>query len=367
VRILFDNIIYSLQTAGGISVVWSELLGRALNDSEIDASFIEYENKNIFRRDINIPNNRIVSNSNSVIPKFINRYFSPKSKNEYELFHSSYYRINRNANIKSITTIHDFTYEYFNKGFRKYVHSRQKEYAINNSNCIICVSKNTKKDLLSLYPQVDQAKIEVVHNGVSSEFHEIHGKDNNQLASLVRFSMSTFALYIGDRKSEYKNFRTAVSACATVRVPLVMVGGGVLTRGEINMLTNLMGSNNYQHLLGIDNKKLNILYNFALCLVYPSSYEGFGIPIIEAQKCGCLVIASRSSSIPEVAGNGAILIKNVTNDSLSSVLMDAKRDKQFILDIKGEGYMNASKYSWEKCYDQTKQIYSKLIASTDKN
>jgi mannosyltransferase len=183
------------------------------------------------------------------------------------------------------------------------------------------------------------------------------------LRPLIPFSTNEYVLYVGERKSAYKNFRLSVQACARVKRPLVFVGGGAVTMEERAFLDAQLGPNRHTHLLGLDNQTLNILYNHAFCFLYPSLYEGFGIPILEAQRAGCPVVSTNRSSIPEVAGEGAFLVDDVSVAGVSGMLehiagadTETRRKVQM-------GAANAHRFSWDKCYLETKHVYEQLLRS----
>ena len=356
IPIFFDNIIFSLQNAGGISAYWRQIIQRILLEPQFNCNFIEYPNKNIFRNEINIDSAKFLDNNNINFPLTLNRFLNPKISRKKGIFHSSYYRITNNPKFINVTTLHDFTYEDHRKGLARFVHHKQKEYAIQNSKMIVCVSENTRDKLLTTYPKVNDKMVKVIYNGVNSLFCPVL-KNSSELQLISNFSSGEYALYIGSRKNSYKNFSVALEACKIAKVPLMIVGGELISKKEESYLNELIGRNSYQFIDTISIGELNILYNHALCLLYPSISEGFGIPIIEAQKSGCPVISSNYSAIPEVAGNGAILLNTLTGFTLAEAMKEIDMNNTISEQLKNEGFKNAERFSWDKCYQQTKQVY----------
>lgn len=359
IPLFFDNIIFSLQNAGGISAYWQQIIQGILQEPQFKSNFIEYPNENIFRKEIEIDSDKILDNCSINLPINIQRFLNPKFSGEKGIFHSSYYRVTNNPKCINITTLHDFTYEDHRKGAARFVHHIQKERAIHNSKRIICVSENTRDKLVNAYPKVKAETVKVIYNGVNSLFSPVV-KKTTELQLLSNFSSGEFALYIGSRNNSYKNFSLAVDACKIAKVPLVVVGGGLLSKKEESQLNEILGRNNYQCIEAISIDKLNILYNHALCLLYPSISEGFGIPIIEAQKAGCPVISTNYSAIPEVAGKGAILLKDISGFTISDAIKQICTNNVLADKLTNEGYKNAERFSWDKCYKQTKQVYEEV-------
>ncbi len=359
-KILFDNIIFSLQKHGGISVVWFELLKRILNDSDIDSSFIDIPNENFLWKDLDFPANKVIETKSTKFPIKIQRYKNPRIKDAKGIFHSSYFRTLMSPDVANITTVHDFTYEYYFKGLPKLIHHHQKGNAINNSHTIICVSQNTKDDLLKFYPKVKEKQIRVVYNGVSDDYFVVNQPDLINDIHFVPFGLKEYIMYVGDRRGDYKNFKMVVEACKISSMPLVVVGGGELTKNEQLLMTQSIGSNQFVQISGLSNNQLNFLYNNAAWFVYPSAYEGFGIPILEAQKAGCPVICSNLSSISEVAGKGACIIDNISALKIADLLLESKSRSELKSAIIKEGIINAARFSWDLCYQQTKQVYSEV-------
>ena len=358
-KIILDNIIFSLQYGGGASVVWSEHISRILNDKRFESHFLEYDNSvnNVFRKNLLIPENSLTTKSSKLLK--LARYVDVKGdKMEPYIFHSSHYRIDKNVFAKNVTTVHDFVYEKYVKGIRQKVHSLQKWNSIKKADAVICISESTKKDLLHYIPDMDENKLFVVHNGVSDTFRQIEPDEYNLE---IPFETRAYALYIGYRHVPYKNFNTAVQICKNLNIPLITIGGEPIDKKEILIMEEQLGIGHFISLRGINNSDLNELYNRAFVLLYPSLYEGFGIPVIEAQRCGCPVICMQSSSIPEIVGNSDLCVQ--PDSSLDSICERVKllynneyRNKEI-----NQGLVNSQRFSWDNTYTKTIDVYNSLI------
>lgn len=358
-KIKIDNIIFSLQKAGGISLVWKEFIQRLVKEDIFDLNFLEYENaKNNFFRNQLVIDKKIIKSNKSFLC-FIVRFFDLKlTSTERFIFHSSYYRLTSNKNAINITTVHDFTYEYFFKGISKKLHVWQKKRAIFKSDGIICISENTKKDLLHFYPQVDCNKIRVIYNGVDENYKLLNSKVNFNKTHF--FKDFEYAIFVGDHSSNYKNFELAVRACYLSNMKLLIIGGGILAKKQIHLLINLLGKNNFKSLTKVSVEDLNQYYNRAYCLLYPSIYEGFGIPIVEAQKAGCPVIATNCSSIPEVIGNLFFAINKPTPEKIANKMKFLKLGSELRKSTIELGIQKAALFSWDKTYNETINFYKEL-------
>lgn len=349
IKILFDNIIFSLQKAGGISVVWAELLKRAAFNN-INFECIEYNSiSNINRNQLNISAENIQIRKKRSLN--IGRYLPVNiGYKEKFIFHSSYYRICSNPNAINITTVHDFTYEYYYTGLKKRIHLWQKYRAIAKSDYIICISENTKRDLLKFLPKIDKAKIRVIYNGVSGDYFPIKKKDNISLP----FELETYILFVGSRE-KYKNFQLAVKAVACSNLKLVIVGSP-LSKEEVSFLCKEVGCANFIEMGRVSNEELNRLYNGALALLYPSEYEGFGIPVLEAQKAGCPVIAYKASSIPEIMGDTPLLLNMLSIESITKCfeILKIKTNRENII---CKGMENVQRFTWDKMYERVIALY----------
>lgn len=344
-EVVFDNIIYSLQHAGGVSVVWTNLIRRAAQEID-DAAWLEYDNAtaNISRKTFSLPDDKIMLRQSGCM-KF-KRYINPRIKlSRPFIFHSSYYRTCPNKQAINVTTVHDFTYEYYVADrIKRSVHCWQKYKAILNSDAIVCISENTKKDLLKFVPKASEDKIKVIYNGVDDTFH-----------TESDHSMGDFVLFVGKR-DPYKNFDKIIEPVANCGLKL-MIAGHPLSEDETAKLESC--GCDYRYLGFVSNEELNHLYNHAVCLLYPSEYEGFGLPVLEAQKAGCPVVAYNASSIPEVIGDTPLLLNTLDRQTISdSIRLAQDQDKRFL--IIENGLKNSARFSWDKMAQEYFQLYRSL-------
>jgi mannosyltransferase len=341
-KIIYDNIIFSLQNIGGISVYWFELLDRMLRDN-LDLEILESKNaqKNILRNKLEIDQKKIINTGHNLLSRTIPLDIS--SNKEFVL-HSSYYRYTKNSKSKVITTVHDFIQENTNPSMVN-LNSIMKRKAINNSDMIIAISESTKIDILKYFPTIDEKKIKVIYNGVSEDFFPLHNELNSNFDNV---------LFVGSR-ADYKNFSFVVNLVAKYEFLKLFIVGKELSKCEIRLLNSNLSPLRWRLFTGISNMELNILYNQSLCLLYPSIYEGFGIPVIEAMKAGCPVIALNKSSIPEVSGNAAILFDSASISDFYDAINVIIDNREI---YKNKGIENAKRFSWEKTYNQTINIYN---------
>lgn len=353
-NIVYDNIIFSLQRYGGISVVWANLLQRVFNNNDFNIHILEYEGAakyNISRKNLNFSPAILKTLSHTLL--IIKRYINPKSSivdfnisNDKFIFHSSYYRTCSCTNAINITTVHDFTYEFFvNNPFIRFFHCYQKHKAIRVAQHIVCISENTRNDLLKLLPDINPDKVSVIYNGVDKRFNycpEIETED--------------FILFVGNRDG-YKNFMAIISPLKDCHRTLKIVGKP-LTKKELAVLEK--SKIKYSYCGIVSDEELNNLYNRAFCLIYPSKYEGFGLPIIEAQMAGCPVIAYNASSIPEVIGDKRLLVDDFTIESIKQKIK-LLENKDVRLSIIKRGLKNASRFTWDAMTEQYCNLYKRLI------
>lgn len=321
--VYIDGVIYALQQGGGISVVFDELIRRMP-----DGSF-----------SLNVPK----------LARPWQRYMSVECSNPSAVFHSTYYRLPAGRTKGVITTVHDFTYERFVKGPSQWVHSWQKTKAVQGADIIVCISENTKSDLLRYISVRETQKIVVIPNGVSETYVRLD------------LAVKSQVLFVGARGG-YKNFGALVKALADIPgLGLLCVGGGAFTSDECAAIERYIPGR-CQHAGRITNEQLNVCYNESLCLVYPSLYEGFGIPVLEAMRAGCPVVAVNSSSIPEVAGDAALLMEQGQVEEIRACIHYFLSPDNRLAYIE-RGLRQAENFSWDHTFVQMRRVYEDLLGA----
>ena len=261
----------------------------------------------------------------------------------------------RHAGFKTVITVHDLISEKFPEkkiSIRPRINMKHK--AIRLADHIICISQTTKTDLMEYY-NVDEKKISVVYHGSNLKESEIR----------YQAEEGKFLLFVGKRGG-YKNFDGFVKAFAKSdhlknRFKIISFGGGGFSQSELEFLRDLGIQNSVLQLSGNDEQLIH-LYSTAFAFIYPSLYEGFGLPPIEAMKYGCPVLASDRGSIPEICNNAAIYFDPTSIHSMVLVMEESLNDAELLDQKRTLGYINAGKYTWQKTSLETAEIYSNLFS-----
>ncbi|WP_309640587.1 glycosyltransferase family 1 protein [Flavobacterium sp.] len=364
-KILLDNIIYSKVKNGGVSNYWFELSKYVLNQPQDQVKFFEEKDdlSNFHRQLLAIPQDHIIP-YHSKVPFLSRRLPIYYESNEKLIYHSSYYRGLSGAKNKiEVTTVYDFIHDYYSSFLKKAIHNNLKYSAIKRSKGVICISKNTYSDLQKFCPTRKNQKAEVIYVGVSDDYFPTSNLDGPQKQFLTNHHLENgFLLFVGGR-TNYKNFDFVASVINENKdLKLVVVGGGMLNENEVKLFTKEAFSR-VVFIGSVKNEELNILFNHALALLYPSSYEGFGIPVVEAMRAGCPVIGLNNATIREVAEDSALLLDYLDIKDFShqkQKLMNATFRSETI----AKGLLESQKYSWEKSSRETYEFYTDLYDSS---
>ena len=340
--ITLDGIIFTQSSsAGGVAVYFRQLFRHAIEHSG-DVSMLVH-GAHLDARNFGCQPGHLTFRA----PRFAERYRDLDGLPP-GLLHSSYYRLTSHRGIRNVITVYDFTYERYWSGLRVLVHGLQKRRAIARADAVLCISENTRRDLEELVPGTDMSKVHVTHLAANEEFRPIEAPTPAR----------PYVLFVGSRLG-YKNFPQAVAGMRLVRdCALVMVGGGALTSEETALLERELPGR-YEHRGVVSTEDLNALYNGAVCLLYPSAYEGFGIPPIEAMQAGCPFVALSVSSLPEVAGPAGILLETADARAIADAIEACASSRR--AELRRLGFEQARNFSWRQTYEKTASIYRSLL------
>lgn len=352
-NIFLDNNVFSIQTAGGVSVYWYELVRRLCRQPELDVTFLNahQHTHNILEKDLDYTARRCLRESS--LPQGILRYLPLQCRLPTpSIFHSGYMRTTPQPGVLNILTVHDFSHErrLASTWPRSEANIRLKARGIARADGIICVSNNTRRDLLHFYPRTDPEKVRVILHGIGDTFHpEVSG----DLPPSIR---KPYLLYVGGRR-HYKQFHLAVKAMQYLKpsLKLVIAGGEPMTRAEGRLLEDMI-PNRYTFLGTVSGPLMNRLYQQAFCLVYPSAYEGFGFPPGEAMRAACPVVASASASIPEVVGDAALLVRQLDAVHFADQIRSLE-EPRLRSEMIRKGLIRGRFLDWDRCSRETLDFY----------
>ena len=364
-RVFYDHQAFSLQDYGGVSRIFSELI-TGINKRGSDAHLsILYSNNTHLRENHIAPNSPFKDSyflKKRKIAYSVNQIYNVLDirRNAFDVYHPTYYSPDLIKYVKNkpvVVTFHDMIHE---KLSDKFVELRtdskliaQKRDIVNKATHIIAVSENTKKDLVEIYG-IDPGKIKVIYLGSSFQSPAI---GNDQI------SQRPYLLYVGNR-GLYKNFVPFLKAVAPLllknSVSFICAGGKEFTKEEMDVITAL-GVENLVRQEAADDKKLAELYGSALAFIFPSLYEGFGIPVLEAFACNCPCILSNTSSLPEVAQGAAVYMDPHNAESMSNAVETVLNDSAMRNALAAKGKIRLKNFSWDKHVDETLDLYTQLL------
>lgn len=353
-RVTFGPEIWSLQTEGGISRYFQQLI-KGLSKSGISGQILTNKNSNSRLETIDVENFQINGLGKS------KNFYGEISKilgNEIggNVYHPTYYSKDlvkvRAPRTKVVLTVFDMISEIFPEKkprFRKVID--EKRLSVNTADHILSISERTKKDLINIY-EVPEDKISVTYLG--SDLH---------LLPKVEGGASTkkdFILYVGKRGG-YKNFSNFVTAFSHSQIlmknfEILAVGGGNFSSAELSDFLNLGIADKVKH-VDANDYELAMLYRKAACLVYPSLYEGFGLPPVEAMSLNCPVIASSGGSIPEICGQAAAYFDPRNVDSILHTILETLASPSRISDMQLMGHAASQLFTWERTARDTLSVY----------
>lgn len=265
-----------------------------------------------------------------------------------------------------IVTIHDLLSLRFNN-----ISSHQRFYfkyilpvLIKKAKKIIAVSECTKTDIVSLL-KCPAEKIEVVHNGYDKSRYFVNSEHSQEIK--LRYDVCKYFLAVGPTYP-HKNFEKLLHAYSWLpdsskeQFPLVIAGGMKKYVETLKKITNTIGIEKYVHFIGyVPIELMRFLYAEAHALIFPSLYEGFGFPLLEAMACGCPVVCSNTSSMPEVCGDAALYFNPESIEDIANSLRKISLSESLRQTMINKGLKQVESFSWEKSASQVKAIIDQCL------
>lgn len=276
--------------------------------------------------------------------------------------------------VPLVATIHDVTPLLYPRSLSLALRMRYKRQladTLENARRVITVSQ-ISQSALSAYSRVDPGKVRVIHNGVSSQFYP---RKDPAVLSAVRHRYSlpqSFAFWVGDFRPE-KNLPFLIQAWARLRrrlpeLPLLVLAGSQtghfkdiredVRRRDLEQLVTFPGF--------IRDDDLAAVYSAATIFVFPSLYEGFGLPPLEAMACGTPCVVSNSSSLPEVTGSAALLFNPTSLESLEDCILRILTDGDLYSNLREEGLRQSALFPWSKAAEETLAVYRNVLDVDDR-
>ena len=365
-KIAFDHQVFGFQKHGGVSRYFSELIANLSQCEDLDVTVLAplFVNQYLLRPSVRAHvRGRYFPWSfrgNATVVRALNALLVPMfwTVSRFDLIHETYYSRQAHGRARlRVLTIYDMIHELFPQEFPNSAQvTAAKRAAVARADHIICISETTRQDairLLGIAPE----RSSVTYLGCSLD----EQAENPKLIE----SVGSYFLYVGQRGG-YKNFRVVLEAMGSSAAlkrscHLVAFGGGAFSVEELQEIERraLKG----RVLQGAGNDSLLAAhYRAATALVYPSRYEGFGIPPLEAMANGCPVICSNAGSLSEILAEAAAYFLPDDSAKLRALMERVANDRQYADCLRTSGLAQVKKYSWAKCAGETARTY-RLLAN----
>jgi glycosyltransferase involved in cell wall biosynthesis len=362
IRVLYDHQMFSLQQYGGVSRYFANLYTSFKDGGEVQPSISVLYSFNEYIKDSSFASPAWLWQF--LLKKKKRRYrwnqkysLAQIKKQQYDLFHPTYYDPYFINSIQKpyVITVYDMIYELFPGYFEatdKFVLNKRK--VIEKAQHIIAISHATKNDLQRLYG-IPESKITVVHLGFLNKADgakpELPFKED-------------YILFVGER-ANYKNFTVFVKAMLPLlkekhKLRIVCTGGNSFSKEEHEFF-QFMRIDQQMIQVSASGSLLNALYRNAKVFVFPSLYEGFGFPLLEAFANNCPVAASNTSSFTEVGGNAVCYFNPENETEMLTSVQKILNEPAYAEGLRREGMLQLEKFKNETCAEQTLQVYKKVL------
>ena len=273
------------------------------------------------------------------------------------------------SGVRAVVTMHDLIFERYPEQYNPIdvvTYRRKAKYACRYADRVVAISEQTKQDLVTYY-HTPAEKIDVVYQSCDPAFAETHSAAD--IAAMVtKYQLpSQYFLYVGSL-IERKNLLGIVTAMTTLKgtlhIPLVVLGSGSGYKKKVKSYLEANGLTSEVIFLNerarLRNEELPLLYQGAVALVYPSIFEGFGIPILEALWSRTPVITSNGSCFAETAGNAALYVNPLDPATIADAMKEVAGNPQLVAEIREKGWQHAQQFTPEKCAAAMMEVYKKI-------
>ena len=359
-RLAFDEQIFAIQEYGGISRLFAELAKQFVAHPEFGVELEPLRAPIVNRYVLDSPPTmralEVQEASNSY--KALARYFTRRRPDvQVDIIHNTFYLphgLTGYPGAKRVVTIHDMIPERMPKTRRRLDLLTRKKRYVELADHVICVSAATRDDLLETYGGV-KAPITVVHHGVDPAFKPGAARWSDLPEKSI--------LFVGNR-SQYKDADVLFRAFAKISVShpefiLLFVGGGPFTRAEEQMITTL-GIRGRVRQRTLPDAEMTAAYCNAELCVFPSRFEGFGLPALESMACGTPTLLAAATALPEVGGDAARYFTPGDAAELADVISEVLADQSEQDRLSGLGITRAAQFSWERSAKETAAVYESL-------
>lgn len=360
----FDHQIFSQQLYGGISRYFCELI-TGINQTDNQAHLSLLYSNNIHLREYGLKVSPYYLPKKRRFLNITNQYYNliDLAFNDYDIYHATYFDpffINRIGSKPYVVTYYDMIHEklghqFDSLGIDTNTVSWKKDISKGAAG-LIAISESTKKDMID-YLGIAPERIHVVYLSSSMKVEVNHLASN-------KINEKPYLLYVGNRNI-YKNFIPFLIAVSPIlkqyNLRLICAGGTSFNEEEYGIIKSLGVEVNIEQRL-ITDQVLVQLYSHAVAFIFPSLYEGFGIPTLEAMSCGCPCILSDRSSMPEVAGEAALYFNPDDIDDMRSTIVELLDDKKLREKLVERGTKRASLFSWERTVQETLSLYTNIVS-----